>query len=103
MNANPRQAMANGSAGPADGWDSELFLIDGPDRDALCERVRSLSSHVDAHPATRGAHLAATLARTLGTGGVRLAVVATSLADLRKKLGRDLITTRRGQGFIIDA
>ena len=88
MNANPRQAMANGSAGPADGWDSELFLIDGPDRDALCERVRSLSSHVDAHPATRGAHLAATLARTLGTGGVRLAVVATSLADLRKKLGR---------------
>ena len=30
-------------------------------------------------------------------------VVDVLLLRLRKKLGRDLITTRRGQGFIIDA
>jgi malonyl CoA-acyl carrier protein transacylase len=63
---------------PATG-ESELFLFGGADRDELRARLRAA---LDREPD------AATLAAELPPGGARLAVIATSTADLHAKLRR---------------
>ena len=73
---------------PADGWDTDLFVLRGEDRPHLRERLIALVEFLARHPDTRPADLAATLAADLTEGGVRLGVVAASVADLGKKLGR---------------
>jgi malonyl CoA-acyl carrier protein transacylase len=68
----------------ATAWDTRLVLLSAPDRAALAEAARDLAARADAQPL---AHLGALNAAQEHTG-VRLAVVASSEADLRAKLTR---------------
>ena len=83
-----RPAPKTAAPAPADGWDTDLFVLRGDDRGHLRDRVLALLAFLDRHPETRPADLAATLAADLPAGGTRLAVIASSLADLVKKLTR---------------
>src|SRR5579875_1186373 len=69
-------------------WPSEVFVLRGDDRTALCQRVQRLSDFLAQHPAMELKDLAFTLNTTLAPGGSRLAVVAESIADLRTRLER---------------
>jgi acyl transferase domain-containing protein/phosphopantetheinyl transferase (holo-ACP synthase) len=77
-------------------WPTELVILTAPTVAELLAETRELAAAVseaaDVEPAPyRLADLAATYARRLAepstTGGTRLAIVASSLADLAKKLG----------------
>jgi len=70
---------------PISGWDSELFVFRADDRGALCEHVLATAASVGQYSAGL---LAASLAAQLTPGGARLAVVASSIEDLQKKLQR---------------
>jgi malonyl CoA-acyl carrier protein transacylase len=76
------------SAPPATGWDTELFVLRGADRDDLRAAALALAAAVEQQPEVPLADLAAALAADLRPGGARLAVVAGSAADLRTRLAR---------------
>ena len=68
-------------------WDSEVYLISAPSREGLLAGGRELESFLDANPDVDGADLAFTLnCPDPGLGDARLAIVATSPAELRRKL-----------------
>ncbi|MGH2894726.1 MAG: type I polyketide synthase, partial [Solirubrobacteraceae bacterium] len=67
-------------------WDSELCVLEGASAQALTEQAQELASVLDAGPHFTLTELAFTLSRKLGGGSRRLAIVASSLEDLRKKL-----------------
>ena len=78
----------------APGWDSEVCLLEAESPAELRGRARLLSEYLEAVDATPEAprlfDVASTLNQQLNQTmpGYRLAVVATSIADLRQKLGR---------------
>jgi malonyl CoA-acyl carrier protein transacylase/phosphopantetheinyl transferase len=76
--------MARANCGIA--WDTELCLFGGESRDGLVTRLREVDRTFD----TLQSWALSDAARTLGTGVVesphRLAIVATSTEDLRKKI-----------------
>lgn len=70
------------------GWDSEVFLLQAENRAALRERAKALAERVERQPSIPLLEPACELARAVVPGGARLAVVAASAEDLRKKLRR---------------
>src|SRR5262245_30046562 len=81
-------ALAACPADPAPAWDSWVFVLRGDDRECLRDRAVALGTFLEARPETGPTDLAATLVRELEPGGSRLALVASSILDLRTKLGR---------------
>ena len=75
-------------AAPAAGWDSRVVVLRGDDRAHLRERALAFVGFVEGQPDAALAELAAGLAVEPQPGGSRLAVVATSPADLLAKLRR---------------
>src|SRR5262245_13156404 len=68
-------------------WDSEVYLISAPSREDLLAVGRELESFLNANPDVQGADLAFTLnCPDAGLGDARLAIVAASPAELRRKL-----------------
>ena len=69
-------------------WDSELCLLEAASAEALADAADELVARLDSAPGLALADVAHTLAAALGPAGrqQRLAVVATSVADLRAKL-----------------
>ncbi|WP_439622587.1 acyltransferase domain-containing protein [Gemmata sp.] len=82
------QSPAPQHTAPVVGWDTEAFVLSGADRAELRERALALATEVERHPGAPLAEVAARLAADLRPGGVRLAVVAASPADLAAKLRR---------------
>ncbi len=76
------------SSTPHSGWDSELFVLRGDDRADLQNRVKSLCDFVERQPNLALGELAFSLSTQLQPGGSRLAIVASSSADLLTKLHR---------------
>ncbi len=96
------QLVARSNAASA--WDSRVFVLSGVDRLQLRERAIALAAFVERNPSASEGDLAATLAAEFAPHGSRLAIVATSQADLLKKLHR--VTDRLGDAkvsFIRDA
>jgi acyl transferase domain-containing protein len=68
-------------------WQSEVYLVSAPSRDELLVRGRELQRFLDGAPDVDAADLAYTLnCSDLGLGDARLAIVATSPAELLRKL-----------------
>lgn len=68
-------------------WDSEVYIISAPSRADLLAVGRKLESFLQANPSVDGTDLAFTLnCLDSGLGDARLAIVAASPADLRRKL-----------------
>jgi acyl transferase domain-containing protein/phosphopantetheinyl transferase len=69
-------------------WDSEVVLLEAPDAAALAARASDLATRLDLRTDVSLVDVAAQHAQDLGSAehGVRLAIVATSLDDLRTKL-----------------
>ncbi len=84
MTATQAELASPTSPSVSTAWDSELFVLraDGPAH--LAERARELVERINEDLPS----LAYSLASELKPGGSRLAIVATSPADLRKKLTR---------------
>lgn len=83
----PRAAPGHAGQGTVADWESELFVVRGDDRRHLLERVRRLSAFV-AVGSIRPKDLAFTLDASLAPGGSRLALVARSIEELRRRLDR---------------
>ena len=75
-------------AGTDRAWDSELFVLQGVDREQLRHEVSLLLTYLERTPRVVLKDLAATLASELQPASVRLAVVAGSAADLQTRLRR---------------
>jgi acyl transferase domain-containing protein/NAD(P)H-dependent flavin oxidoreductase YrpB (nitropropane dioxygenase family)/NADP-dependent 3-hydroxy acid dehydrogenase YdfG len=71
-----------------DPWPAELFLWRGATGEQVSAALATLAGKLDAGARPNLGDLAATLASQPGTGSVTLAIVASSLPDLREKLGR---------------
>lgn len=69
-------------------WETELFLLHAPDRAGLLQRIEQLLGWLDRAPQMQLLPLAASLAEDFVGGQETLAVVAGSVADLRKRLSR---------------
>ncbi len=69
-------------------WDSELFVLSGDSRPALAEAVRGLLDEVRESPETPLYHRAWRTNCTRELQRERVAIVATSTADLEEKLGQ---------------
>ncbi|MGZ4195320.1 MAG: beta-ketoacyl synthase N-terminal-like domain-containing protein [Solirubrobacteraceae bacterium] len=67
-------------------WDSELCVFEGASAQSLKEQAQELASVLDAGPGFTLTELAFTLSRQLGDESRRLAIVASSIEDLRTKL-----------------
>lgn len=80
----PVATLERAPAAAATAWDTRLVLLSAPDRAALAEAARDLAARAGAQPL---ADLGASTAAREHTGA-RLAVVASSEADLRAKLTR---------------
>lgn len=70
------------------GWDSQVFLLRGDDRQHLLARIKTLTHFLGVSPETNRFDLSGTLASQLQPDGVGLAVVASSNTDLQLKLQR---------------
>ncbi len=70
-----------------DAWPSELFLFKGESRDAAAVRIQRLATLVATEDAWRLRDLARSITTT-GSGPVQVALVATDIEDLRRKLAR---------------
>ncbi|MBA4191554.1 MAG: beta-ketoacyl synthase [Planctomycetaceae bacterium] len=81
-------APASQDTATISGWDSEAFVLRGADRAELRERVLALAGSVERQAGVSLSDIAARLAVELQPGGVRLAVVSGSAADLVTKLRR---------------
>ena len=82
-------APASTAAHPtAPGWDSEIFVLRSDDREGLRARIAELADLAGQSPSLDLTDAAARLAADLKPNGSRLAVVASSAADLVKKLRR---------------
>ncbi|MEO0972456.1 MAG: beta-ketoacyl synthase N-terminal-like domain-containing protein [Pseudomonadota bacterium] len=68
-------------------WASELVVLAGADREALIEQLDLVASDCD-RPGVRLRDIAYTCAERVGAGRQRLALVVTSVEDLREKLAR---------------
>lgn len=88
-------------------WDTEVLVLRGDDRAALQQRVRDLDAFLERTPAVSLTDLAYSVNLDLAPGGERLALVAGSVADLRKRLHRagerladdDCVTVRDTSGI----
>ncbi len=69
-------------------WETEAFVLRGPDRARLADRASALARFLEANPGTNPTDLAATLAAEPGTVSVTLGLVASNIDDLRTKLTR---------------
>ncbi|MCS6851308.1 MAG: polyketide synthase dehydratase domain-containing protein [Gemmataceae bacterium] len=79
----PLPASAEGAT-----WDVEAFVLCGLDRPALLGRIAELTAFLDRTPDVCLASLACALNTRLYQGGVRVALVAGSVAELRARLRR---------------
>ncbi|MCS6864888.1 MAG: polyketide synthase dehydratase domain-containing protein [Gemmataceae bacterium] len=73
---------------PAQGWDSDVFLLQAENRAALRTQVHALAQQVEGQPTVPLVERAHAWATSITPGGSRLAVVATTPEDLWKKLHR---------------
>jgi acyl transferase domain-containing protein/NAD(P)-dependent dehydrogenase (short-subunit alcohol dehydrogenase family)/acyl carrier protein len=73
------------SAFPLETWPTELFLLDGASAGDIATAAEKLEKAL-AKQAPRLRDLSAFLWKNRGKGGLRLAIVADSIEDLRKKL-----------------
>src|SRR5271166_937034 len=69
-------------------WDTELFVLQGEDREQLRHEIHLLLAYLEREPAVGLKDLAATLAADLEPNSIRLTIVAGSLADLQTRLRR---------------
>jgi acyl transferase domain-containing protein/phosphopantetheinyl transferase (holo-ACP synthase) len=71
-------------------WDTEVCILEGDSPDALADAADELLQALERDPELSLADLAFTLSRELGATPAprRLAIVASSIADLGKKLGQ---------------
>jgi acyl transferase domain-containing protein/phosphopantetheinyl transferase len=78
-------------------WDSELCLLESDSPEGLVEEAERLASALHARPPLALTDLAFTLGRALGRHErpLRLAIVASSLDDLREKLGQAIERLRK--------
>lgn len=67
-------------------WDTELCIVSAASRPELIERIRALGGFLEGQEPANLKDLAYTLSRHLEAAPYRLAVVASSAADLRQKL-----------------
>jgi acyl transferase domain-containing protein/NAD(P)H-dependent flavin oxidoreductase YrpB (nitropropane dioxygenase family) len=74
------------AAAGLDEWPAELFLFRGADRASALAAVRAFEARLDDDAPHRLRDLARTLAVVAEPGPVQLAIVADSVADLKKKL-----------------
>lgn len=89
MNATLTRSHMRPAAPAAPGaWETEAFVLRGPDRARLAERALALARFLEANPCTNPTDLAATLAAESGTVAVTLGLVASTIDDLRTKLTR---------------
>ncbi len=88
---------ADAPASGVDAWPAELFLFRAPDRAGALRQMERLEEVIAAGTTLRLADLARSVTerRRRGDGDVQLAIVATSVEDLRDKL-------RRARGFAAD-
>ena len=90
----PRQSQLNGCreevipSSAAPGWETEAFVLRGDNRADLIRRAQSLADFLADHPRTESKDLAFTLNSALAPSGSRLAVVASSSAELHSRLTR---------------
>ncbi len=71
-------------------WDSEVFILQASSRATLIQQAQQLEQYLSASPEVCLKDLAYTLNAKLGESPYRLALVASSLADLQQKLARAL-------------
>ena len=72
-------------------WDTELFVLEGADRDALLQRIREFKSHISQQPNVSLFDLAvATNAQLSSEKRVRVGMVADSYDQLLRHLDRAL-------------
>ncbi len=69
-------------------WPSELFVLQGANRDDLRRNIAGLRNYLTQQPQTRLVDLAASLNRNPQTGPERLAIVAESVEKLQERLER---------------
>ncbi|WP_166820157.1 acyltransferase domain-containing protein [Thalassoroseus pseudoceratinae] len=69
-------------------WPSELFVLQGANRDDLRRNIAGLQDYLSQQPQTRLVDLAASLNRNPLSGAERLAIVADSVETLRDRLER---------------
>jgi len=69
-------------------WDTEVFILEAETRPSLIDRANHLLHYLAEKPDVRLMDLAHTLNTKLIGAPYRLSIIATSLADLEKKLGR---------------
>lgn len=82
-------APASAAAHPAaPGWDSEVFVLRSDDRENLRRGIEDLAELAEQSPDLDLTEAAARLAGRIQPNGSRLAIVASSAADLAKKLRR---------------
>ena len=80
-------------------WDSELCILEGDSAEALAEAAAELETALEGKPDFELTDLAFTLSRALGatSQAQRLAIVASSMDDLRRKLGQAREKLRDGR------
>jgi len=95
---------------PIQTWPAELIVLDGDDRATLAAEVERLRAWLTAGDPPPLSDVAYTLARrrrqargATANAGVRLAIVATSLADLGEKLSKALARLNAGETEFRDA
>ncbi len=71
-------------------WDSEVFIFQGDSRQTLISRARQVLDFISASPDVDPKDLAYTLNSTLSKKTCRLAIVASAITDLEKKLANAL-------------
>lgn len=86
----PPAAAPDAEPGGTRVWDAEACVLQGESRPALIEAGRRLERSLAGAPEVELRDVAYTLNSDLREGTVRLALVASSLGDLRAKLGRAL-------------
>ena len=67
-------------------WETELCVVTADSREDLIDKIRAFVAYLDAVPQVALKDVAYSLNSSIKTGKCRLAVVAASLEDLRKKL-----------------
>ncbi len=93
---------------PIQTWPAELVVLEGDDRAALAAEIERLRAWLTAGDPPPLRDVAYTFARRRRQGataraGARLAIVATSLADLSEKLGKALARLNAGETEFRDA
>lgn len=69
-------------------WDSEIFIFQGDSREALIKQAQQVQDYLSKTPSVEPKDLAYTLNSLLGQMPYRLAIIASSLQELEKKMSK---------------